>query len=66
MIVTGGGGGQVGPQLGKTFLHVFILDKILKLFFFRTNRPISINYKSSYIYSVKGNDVCTNKRPGPF
>jgi hypothetical protein len=37
--------GWMGPQWGKPFLHVhvFILKKkSLKIFFFRTSRPISI------------------------
>jgi hypothetical protein len=49
----------MGPQWGKSFLHVFILGgKSLKIFFSRTNRPISIKLDTC---SVKEIEVCTNK-----
>jgi hypothetical protein len=32
----------VGPQWGKPFLHVFILEKSFEIFFSKTTWPISI------------------------
>jgi hypothetical protein len=52
-------GGQVGPQQGKSYLHVFTLKKI----FSKTSRSISINICKTHPW-VKGILNCSNKGPG--
>jgi hypothetical protein len=40
--------GWVGPKWGKSFLHVFILEKKSFKIIFRTNRPISIKLDTNH------------------
>jgi hypothetical protein len=53
-------GGNIGPQLGKTFLQKFILEKI----FSKTSRPISIKLHANYP-CMKGIQVCLVKGTVP-
>jgi hypothetical protein len=53
-----------GHDREKSFLHLFILEKVVKIFFSRTSIPISIKLGTNL--SVKGIQVCSNKRPGPL
>jgi hypothetical protein len=56
--------GQVSPQWGKPFLHVFIMEKPLEIFF-RTSKPISIKLDANHP-CIKGIQVYTNKGPDTF
>jgi hypothetical protein len=50
----------MGPHLGKTFLHVLILEKI----FSKTSWPISIKLHANYP-CMKGIQVCLDKGTNP-
>jgi hypothetical protein len=54
-------GGREGPQKGKLYLHVFILNKI----FSRTSWPNSIKLGTNAI-SVKRIKNCSKEGPGSF
>jgi hypothetical protein len=51
------------PQWRKPLLHVFILEKSLKIFFFRFSRLISIKLDTNHP-CIKGRQICTNKWQG--
>jgi hypothetical protein len=50
----------MGPQLGKTFLHKLVLEKIIS----KISRPISIKLNANYP-CMKGIQVGINEVPGP-
>jgi hypothetical protein len=50
------GVGLMGPQQGKPFLHLFILEIIFKNLL-QKHRSISISFLG------EGNQICTNKGP---
>jgi hypothetical protein len=49
-------GAQMGPHLGKIFLHKFVLEKI----FSKTSRFISVNLIANYP-CMKGIQICLDK-----